>query len=49
MIKEVKFTKKIGEKKDMRYDIHNKENTETNLHFLLCIFGFIETFMNLQN
>ena len=23
----------------MRYDIHNKENTETNLHFMLCMFG----------
>ena len=33
----------------MRYDIHNKENTETNLHFMFRMFGFIETFMNLQN
>ena len=32
MIKEVKFTKKFGEKKDMRYDILN---IETTLHFML--------------
>ena len=49
MIKEVKFTKKFREKKDMIYDILNIENIETTLHFMLCKFGFIDPFMNLQN
>ena len=42
MIKEENSPKRIGGKeKDMQYDILNKENTKTTLHFILRMFGFI--------